>query len=56
MCLMGKDYGDVQLLIDLSHTFVNEERYLLQPTKTAALNIQYSERTTVAIQDICRFI
>ncbi|KAH3888582.1 hypothetical protein DPMN_012620 [Dreissena polymorpha] len=39
LCLMGRDHGDVQLLIDMSHTFANVERYLLQPTKTVAHNI-----------------
>ncbi|KAH3849005.1 hypothetical protein DPMN_091390 [Dreissena polymorpha] len=31
----------------MSLSFANEERYLLQPTKTVALNIKPSERTTI---------
>ncbi|KAH3888566.1 hypothetical protein DPMN_012604 [Dreissena polymorpha] len=52
ICLMGRDHGDVQLLIDMSHTFANVERYLLQPTKTVALNIKHTKRTAAAVQNI----
>ncbi|KAH3727037.1 hypothetical protein DPMN_052962 [Dreissena polymorpha] len=31
----------------MSLSFANEERYLLQPTKTVALNIKPSKRTTI---------
>ncbi|KAH3719760.1 hypothetical protein DPMN_062631 [Dreissena polymorpha] len=49
---MGRDHGDVQLLIEMSHTFANEERYLLQPTKTVALNMKHSKRISAAVQNI----
>jgi len=44
---MGRDHTDVQLMINMSLSFANEERYLLQPTKTVALNIKPSKRTTI---------
>ncbi|KAH3872531.1 hypothetical protein DPMN_035750 [Dreissena polymorpha] len=47
VCLMGRDHTDVQLMINMSLSFANEERYLLQPTKTVALNIKPSKRTTI---------
>ncbi|XP_052281161.1 uncharacterized protein LOC127878672 [Dreissena polymorpha] len=47
VCLIGRNHADVQLMIDMSLSFANEERYLLQPNKTVALNIKPSNRTTI---------
>ena len=41
---MSNRSEDVQLLVDMAYTFANEERYLLQPSKTVALNVRHSKR------------